>query len=276
VSLDPAVPIHMEPIEVAPETFLIRSAQPAFGAPLAVNLNSLVIRGAEPVIVDTGTIANREHWLDDVFTLVDPGDVRWIVITHDDDDHVGNLAQAMDRCSNATLVVSWAMTERLGGSFSLPPHRMRWLDHGEGLDVGDRTLRAIRPPVYDSPTTRGLFDPTTGVYWASDAFATPMPLDLVDHVDEMPAPMWSEGMAMFHHHALAPWLALVDQDKYAAEVNDLRSLDPQVVVSAHSPVISGTTVATAVAHLAALPTTVPPPHPDQNALVAILAGDAPG
>lgn len=275
MSFDPHPPIHQPPLEVAPETFLIRSAQPAFGAPLSVNLNSLVIRGAEPVIVDTGTVANRDHWLDDVFSLVDPTDVRWIVISHDDDDHTGNLAEAMERCPDATLVVNWAATERMGASFGLPPGRLRWLDHGESLDVGDRVLRALRPPVYDSPTTRGIFDPTTRVYWASDAFATPMPGAPVDAVDELPAPMWAEGFALFHHHALAPWLALVDETRYAAEVANLRALRAEVIVAAHTPVIRGGSVAQAIDHLAALPSTVPPPHPDQQALTAILANTVP-
>lgn len=274
MALDPAPPIHQPPLEVAPDTFLIRSAQPAFGAPMSVNLNSLVIRSSEPVIVDTGTVANRDHWIDDVFGLVDPEDVRWIFISHDDDDHLGNLAESMERCSNATLVVNWAATERMGASFALPPERMRWVDDGGSLDVGDRTLRAVRPPVYDSPTTRGLFDPTTSVYWASDAFATPMGAEPVDRVDELPPPMWAEGMAMFQHHALSPWLSIVDEDRYGAEVAKVRGLGAEVIVSAHSPVISGPAVERAFDHLAALPSTVPPPHPDQQALTAILAGSA--
>jgi flavorubredoxin len=276
MSLDPHPPIHMAPLEVAPDTFLIRSAQPAFGAPLSVYLNSLVIRAAEPVIVDTGTVANRDNWLEDVFSLVEPDEVRWIYISHDDDDHVGNLAETMERCPNATLVVNWAATERMGASFGLPPERMCWVDDGGTLDVGDRTLRAVRPPVYDSPTTRGLFDPITRVYWASDAFATPMPADPVDQVDELPPPMWAEGMAMFHHHALCPWLAMVDEDKFQVEVRSLRSIDAQVIVAAHTPVIAGAAVDRAFDQLAALPSTVPPPHPDQQALTAIVAGGAPG
>ena len=276
MALDPAPPIHQPPLEVAPDTFLIRSAQPAFGAPMSVNLNSLVIRSSEPVIVDTGTVANRDHWIDDVFGLVDPEDVRWIFISHDDDDHLGNLAESMERCPNAVLVVNWAATERMGASFGLPPERLRWVDDGGSLDVGDRTLRAVRPPVYDSPTTRGLFDPTTSVYWASDAFATPMGAEPVDRVDELPPPMWAEGMAMFQHHALSPWLSIVDEDRYGAEVAKVRGLGAEVIVSAHSPVISGAAVERAFDHLAALPSTVPPPHPDQQALTAILAGPAGG
>ncbi|MFP3907005.1 MAG: MBL fold metallo-hydrolase [Acidimicrobiales bacterium] len=275
MSLDPYPPIRMAPVQVAPDTFLIRSAQPALGAPLAVNLNSLVIRADEPVIVDTGTIANRTQWLDDVFSLVEPDEVRWIYISHDDDDHVGNLAETMERCPNATLVVSWAATERMGASFGLPPERLRWVDDGGTLEVGDRTLRAIRPPVYDSPTTRGLFDPTTRVYWASDAFATPMPGDTVDDVEELSPTMWAEGMAMFHHHALCPWLSIVDESKYRAEVSALRSLSPEVVVSAHSPIIRGEAVGRAFDLLAALPSMVPPPHPDQQALTAIVNGPVP-
>ena len=274
MSFEPPPPIRMSPLEVGPDTFLIRSAQPAFGAPLSVNLNSLVIRGAEPVVVDTGTVANRSAWLDDVFSLVEPDEVKWVFISHDDDDHTGNLAEVLERCPNATLVVNWAATERMGCSFGLPPQRLRWVDDGGSLDVGDRTLRAIRPPVYDSPTTRGLFDPTTGIYWASDAFATPMLAEPVDVVDELAPGMWAEGMAMFHHHALCPWLSMVDETKYQAEVASLRALHAGVIVSAHSPVISGGALGTAFEQLASLPSTVPPPHPDQQALAAII-GAAP-
>jgi flavorubredoxin len=272
MAFEPAAPIHLPPLEVAPDTFLFRHVQPAMGAPLSVNLNSAVIRAAEPVVVDTGVASSRATWIEDLTSVVDPTDVRWIVITHDDEDHVGNLAVALELCPNATLVTCWAATERMGAFIEVPPTRMRWVDHGGTLDVGDRVLRAIRPPVYDSPTTRGIFDPATRVYWASDAFATPMPSEPVDRVDELPPPMWAEGMAMFHHHALAPWLSIVDRSAYATEVAALRALDAEVVIGAHTPVIAGASVATAFDHLAALPDVTPPPHPDQAALEAALAG----
>ena len=267
-----AIPLRMDPIEVAPDTFLIRAAQPAFGAPLSVNLNSVVIRAAEPVVVDTGPASNREQWLADVTSIVDPADVRWVFLSHDDVDHTGNLHEILDLCPSATLVTSWAATERMGCEISLPPSRLRWIDDGGTLDVGDRVLRAVRPPVYDSPTTRALFDPSTAVLWASDAFATPMPAEPVETVADLPASMWAEGLAMFHHHALAPWLTMVDRDAYAASVQRFRELAPQVIVSAHSPVIPSSMVDAAMGHLEALPGVVPPPHPDQAALDAALAG----
>jgi flavorubredoxin len=272
MAFEPIPPIHLPPLQVAPETFLLRSAQPAFGAPLSVSLNSLIIRGAEPIVVDTGTRSNRDAWLTDLTSLVDPDDVRWVFLSHDDEDHTGNLAEVLELCPNATLVTTWAATERMGGSISVPPDRLRWVHDGDTLDAGDRVLHALRPPVYDSPTTRALFDPTTGVLWASDAFATPMPAQPVDRVDELPPPLWAEGLAMFHHHALCPWLSIVDRAAYTAEVRRLRALDPALVVAAHTPLIADGAITTAFDHLAALPGVIPPPHPDQQALNAALNG----
>src|SRR5262245_31459352 len=103
----PVAPMYVPPTKVADETFVIHSVQPALGEPLFVYLNSLVIRGAEPMIVDTGTIANREKWLADVFSLVEPEDVKWIYLSHDDVDHAGNLEQTIEACPNARLVCNW-------------------------------------------------------------------------------------------------------------------------------------------------------------------------
>src|SRR5947209_1821454 len=176
MSFAPLCPtINVAPEKVAPDTWVIHSVQEALGQPLFVYLNSMVLLGAEPMIVDTGTIANREQWLKDVFALVEPEDVKWIFLSHDDVDHTGNLDETMSACPNARLVCNWAMIERHTNCFDFPIGRCQWVMDGETLDIGDRTIVAMRPPVYDSPTTRGLFDPTTGVYWSSDTFATPLP-----------------------------------------------------------------------------------------------------
>jgi flavorubredoxin len=191
MAYEPAGPTIIRPPErIAEETWLIHQVQEALGAPLRVYLNSMVIRGAEPVIVDTGTVANRAQWLDDVFGLVDPADVRYVFISHDDADHTGNLAQVMEHCPNATLLVSWALVERFSNAFEFPLRRCRWVDDGSHLDLDDRRLRFARPPLWDSPTTRGVFDTSTGVYWAVDAFATPVSTAVEASVDELDPEAW--------------------------------------------------------------------------------------
>ena len=88
--------IRVPPSQIAKDTFLIHQVQEALGQPLFIYLNSMVILGDEPVIIDAGTPANRTQWLEDVFSLVEPNDVRWIFISHEDVDHTGNLDEGAD------------------------------------------------------------------------------------------------------------------------------------------------------------------------------------
>jgi len=260
---------HLSPTEVAPDTFLIHDHQGEGESPVLVGMNSMLIRAAEPVVIDTGVASNRARYLEDVFSLVDAEDVRWIFLSHDDVDHTGNVNVMMDLCPNATLVLNWFMAERMGRSLEAPPTRWRWVGDGESFDVGDRVLHAVRPPIFDSPTTRGLFDPTTGVYWASDTFGTPMPHPVVD-VAELDMASWLDGMAMFDRY-VSPWVDLVDHDRYQRTVDRVAELEPSVVLGCHTPVVRGANVAHALANVRRVPGATVPPQPDQTVLEGIQA-----
>jgi glyoxylase-like metal-dependent hydrolase (beta-lactamase superfamily II) len=269
----PAQPpaVHHPPLQIAPETFLIQQLHGEGMAPVSVNVNSLVIRGAEPVIVDTGTPNNREQWLTDVFSLVDPLDVRWIFLSHDDVDHYGNLAQVLEACPNAVFVTSFFIGERMGVLLDNPLPRSRWINDGDVLDVGDRLLVAARPPVYDNPTTRGLFDASTGVYWASDAFATPVP-NYVEDVNDLDPGFWADGFAQFQG-MLSPWLSIVDSERWYAQ--DVAKLvddpDLRVITGAHTPPITGAKVGEALDLMTRMPTMGPVRLPEQADLDGMLA-----
>jgi flavorubredoxin len=260
---------RFEPTQIAPDTFLVHDHHGEGEAPVSVGLNTMVIRAAEPVVVDTGMAENRDQYLRDVFSLVEPEDIRWVFISHDDVDHTGNVNALMDLAPNAMLVIDWFMQERMGGSLEVPPTRWRWLKDGDQLDVGDRTLQLVRPPIFDAPTTRGLFDPTTGVYWASDAFAAPMAVP-TRHVEDLDFGDWLAGIHTFAQY-VSPWLALVDRLKFQRTVDRIELLAPKVLVGCHTPVIDGRYVAEALNATRTAPWATVPPQPDQSVLDAIQA-----
>ena len=257
-----------DPLRIAQGTYLIRPLGQAPGAPVAMHINSMVIQGSEPVIVDCGAALMREQWSEQVFGLVEPRDVRWIFLSHDDGDHTGNLELCMEMCPNATLVTSWFATERMSGDVQLPIDRQRWVGDGESFVAGDRRLVAVRPPTWDSPTTRGLYDTKTGVYWSSDAFGTPV-LGLVDHVAEVPAEMLAESCMAFSS-MLSPWHEIVDPVKFDAWVDRVVSLDATVVVGAHGPQLTGSHIDLAIDRMRKLPATPVAPLPDQGTLDQLL------
>jgi flavorubredoxin len=226
------------------------------------------IRAAEPVVVDTGTAENREQYLTDVFSIVEPDDIRWVFISHDDVDHTGHLNALMAHAPNATLVVNWFIAERMGRSLDVPLFRQRWVGDGKWFSVSDRQVLAMRPPVFDSPTTRGLFDPTTGVFWSSDSFATPMPAPVRD-VSELDAEQWLAGINTFDRY-VSPWLTLVDDARFQATVDRLAALSPSVMAGCHTPAIAGRHVAAAIEATRRSPVADVPAQPDQCVLEQIL------
>jgi len=168
------------------------------------------------------------------------------------------------------LVCNWAMVERHTNCFDFPLERCRWVVHGETFDVGDRTLHALRPPVFDSPTTRGLYDPTTGVYWAVDTFATPLP-DPSAAIGDLDEDFWFQGLSMFALGAVSPWLTMLDAGKYGETVDCVQNLDLTTIASCHSPVIEGPFIERAFGRIRELPTLDPPTLPDQSILDQIVS-----
>jgi hypothetical protein len=146
---------------------------------------------------------------------------------------------------------------------------MRWVNPGETFDAGDRTLVAHVPPVWDSPTTRGLFDPSTGVYWAVDSFACLLPGHLTE-TDDAPEDLWRESL-LCSAGATAPWHTMLDRAKFERHVDAVAALAMTVVASAHAATLRGKRLNEAFGLIRQIPSMDSIPLPGQADLDAILA-----
>ncbi len=262
-------------MEIARDTWVIQATLGEGVAPQAVHLNSMVIRGREPVVVDTGAPIHRDQYLEDLFSIVEPEDVRWVFISHDDVDHHGNAAAVMEACPNATLVATWFLCERLATEgFPVPPTRWRWVGDGESFEAGDRTLHAVRPPLYDSPTTRGLYDAKTGVYWASDCYATPVTRGTA-FVADLDPEAWAGGFVAFQGWN-SPWVSMVELDAFNVQCRRIEELRPTAIAGCHSPTIEASHVQRAFEMLRAMPTAAIPPQPGPAVLHEMIEAMALG
>ena len=265
--MPPAVPVT-QPVPVAPETWLIpnlAAADPGTFVPV----NSMLIRGAEPVIVDTGAPIHREHWLEQVFSLVEPADVRWVFLSHDDGDHTGALHDVLALCPNATLVINAFGTERLALERPLPLERLRWIEPGGTFDAGDRRMRLVLPPIFDGPTTRGVLDERTGVLWAVDSFAA-LTTGEIYRREELPTELYDETFELFNS-LISPWHEWLDPQKYGRHVDSIAALQPGTVLSAHGPILTGTQIGDAFDRVRALAGTPRLMAPGQATLDELVA-----
>ena len=266
--MEASVPLT-SPVRIAPEPFLIPNLAPAEPGTF-VQVNSLLIRGEEPIIVDTGAPVHREHWLEQVYSLVDPEDVRWVFLSHDDGDHTGSLYDVLEASPAATLVTNFFAWERLALERpAVAPDRMIWRGPNESFDAGDRRLRLVVPPIFDGPTTRALYDERTGVLWAVDSFAA-LTTGAVHEVEEVPKDLYEDSFQLFNS-MISPWHEWLDPVAYNRHVDTVEALRPQVVASAHGHVLRGGDIHDAfdrVRTLAGQPRIAPP---GQSALDELLA-----
>jgi flavorubredoxin len=220
------------PYEVAEETFVIADELPVPGLGI-LPVSAAVIRGEQPMIIDTLPPVRHQQFVEQAFSLVDPEDVRWLFISHEDRDHSGNLMDVMDRCPNARIVTNVVGIVKLGEQFTLDPRRAWLLNDGESLDIGDRTITAIRPPLYDSSATRGMWDPKTRTYFSADCFGVGLDKN-AQFVDDVPEKDFEEGF-FWMNRVNHIWYEHVRPEAIAADAERIRSLGAEVLVSGHGP-----------------------------------------
>ena len=84
----------MDSYKAMPDIEVITSNFPIPGYGL-VPINSFVIKGSEPVLVDTGAVVESEEFMTALRSVIDPTDLKWIWVTHTDFDHIGGLHQLL-------------------------------------------------------------------------------------------------------------------------------------------------------------------------------------
>ena len=201
------------PVEIAPETWVIQDTAGEDQPDRRSAMNSMLIRGAQPVVVDTG-VPDADRCFEPAW-LVDPADVRWVFVSHDDtSDPLRRVGEPMRPCpDDARHELVPVRAARPGARRR--PTRWRWLGDGETLDVGDRTRSAIRPPLCTTRPPPGACSiPSPGVYWARDCYVSGVDRD---RVRRRPRPRRVGGRHRRVARWNSPWVDLADADRYAAK-----------------------------------------------------------
>lgn len=239
-------------------------------------VNSFVLRAAEPVVVDTGLSLPDRGFMDALGSVLDPADVRWIWLTHPDRDHTGALFDLLEAAPRARVITTFLGAGIMSTERPLPMDRVYFLNPGESLDVGDRTLTAFRPPLYDSPATVGFYDHRSGACFTSDCFGAPMPsaeLAAGSNVRDVPRDDLRAAQLLWATID-SPWVHTTDPGRYLSTIQPLQAMDPAVILSTHLPPATGQTQEL-LDMLAAAPHADPFVGPGQRALEELLASFEP-
>jgi len=239
---------------------------PGFGV---VPINAFVIKGPEPILVDTGTVVESPDFMRELRSVIDPAELRWIWLTHTDFDHTGSLNQLLAENPQIRVITSFLGVGIMGLTTApLPMDRVYLLNPGQKVMIGGRTLTAVKPPAYDNPSTTGFYDEKSGTFFSSDCFGALL-ADLPQSAAELSDKELREGQ-VFWSTLDAPWLHKVDRALFARELDSIRAMAPKMVLSSHLPAAPGHMIDRLLASLAAAPEARPFVGPDQAALEQML------
>jgi flavorubredoxin len=232
-------------------------------------VNAFVLLAAEPVLVDTGMSFESPLFLDRLREVIDPAELRWIWLSHDDSDHTGSLQKVMEMAPNARLATNLASAMRQTTIWPVPMQRVYSINPGEALDAGDRKLNALRPALYDNPMSTGFYDDKSRVLFSVDSFGavTPRP---VQRAEDLPEDELRGGMVMWAASD-SPWAHIVDQGKYGRILEDIGRLNPSLILSSHLPPARGSSTQNFLKVLASVPDSEPIVMPSQAEIEQMMA-----
>ncbi len=257
----------MKTYQATPDIEVLTSDIPIPGFGL-VPVNAFVIKGEEPILVDTHAVVERDDFMTSLRSVIDPAELRWIWLTHTDFDHIGSLRQLLDEQPQIRLITTFLGIGIMSLADPLPMDRLHLLNPGEKLTVGDRTLAAFKPPVFDNPSTTGFLDESSGTLFSADCFGALLQ-DVPENAADLTDEQLREGQ-VFWASVDSPWLHKADDAKLARELDGIRAMKPSMVLSSHLPAASGDMTDRLLASLAAVPSSVPFVGPDQAALQQML------
>jgi flavorubredoxin len=260
------------PYSATPEVHVLPSHLPLPGVGV-LPINAYVLHAEEPVLVDTGIGSGDESFVEALSSVIDPAAIRWVWLTHDDADHTGAIERVFELAPEARLVCHGLAALRMSSWWDVPMDRVHAIRVGDRLPVGDRTLLAVAPPVYDNPMSTGFIDEATGVLFSVDSFGAIIPEPTTD-AGEVPAEALAGGMASWASLD-SPWTELVDRKRFDQVLHRVRELKPTSILSSHLPAARGTSLESFLGVLATVPDVEHAPAPNAEEFQQMLAAMAP-
>lgn len=138
--------------------------------PDGTSYNAYLVRGSEKTALLDSVDPTMEHIL--MTQLADTRDIHYVVSHHAEQDHSGAIPAVLRKYPGAQLVCTPKAKEMLIDHLQVTADRIRAVDDGEAISLGDRTLRFIHTPWVHWPETMVTYLPEERVLFTCDFFGS--------------------------------------------------------------------------------------------------------
>ncbi len=193
--------------------------------PNGVSYNSYVILDEKIAIMDTVDARASEEWLENVEKVLDGREPSYLVISHLEPDHAGNIQLIAEKYPKMQLVGNAKTFSMLPQFFTMDTAgRQVVVKEGDTLSLGSHTLQFFMAPMVHWPEVMVEYEQSEKVLFSADGFGKFGALDTEED--------WACEARRYYFNIVG---------KYGAQVQALlkkaATLDIQTICPLHGPIL---------------------------------------
>ena len=194
--------------------------------PDGTSYNSYLIIGShKTAIIDTVDPEFADEFLANLDTL---DRLDYIITLHSEQDHSGSIGILQKRFPNAEILCSPKAVDLLSEHLMLDPQKLRAVEDGEVISLGDKSLRFIHTPWVHWPETMVAYLKEENILFSCDFLGShSASSELFDNGD--PAVM--EAAKRYYSEIMMPF-----KNQIRSNLKKVRELEIELVAPSHGPI----------------------------------------
>jgi flavorubredoxin len=194
--------------------------------PDGTSYNAYLINGSEK----TALLDSVDPPMEDVLMdqLFDIKEVHYVVSHHAEQDHSGSIPAVLNKYPKATLVCSPKAKGILVDHLQVDEGRVRTVEDGETISLGDRTLQFIHTPWVHWPETMVTFLPEEKILFTCDFFGSHLATSELYAGDN---PYVNEAAKRYYAEIMMPFRNVIQKN-----IEKVEALAFDMIAPSHGPI----------------------------------------
>lgn len=134
--------------------------------------NSYLLNTEKPTVIDTVDMNFGREYVENLKSLIELENIRYIVINHTEPDHSGALGSLAAKAKNAIIVCTKLAVYELKEMYKLHNRDFLVVSDGDTLDIGGKTLSFIETPYLHTAETMITYCKEDKILFPCDIFST--------------------------------------------------------------------------------------------------------
>ena len=196
--------------------------------PDGTSYNAYLIKGSEKtVLIDTVDPTMTNVLIDNLHQL-DIKNIDYVITHHAEQDHSGSLPDVLAKYPNATIIATPKCKPMLMDLLLIPENRIKTVEDGETLSLGDKTLEFIHASWVHWPETMLTYLREDGILFTCDFFGSHQATSNLYVTDEATA---YEAAKRYYAEIMMPFKLAIQKN-----LERIKDLKIDIIATSHGPI----------------------------------------